>query len=51
MAMENAADTAIGLGRQLNQIRTGQVTSDAGKIIVCTDLEVTYRILELDEAS
>jgi len=37
MAMENAADTAIGLGRQLNQIRTGQVTSDAGKIIVCTD--------------
>jgi len=37
MAMEKAADTAIGLGRQLNQIQTGQVTSDAGKITVCTD--------------
>ncbi len=54
MAMENAADTAIGLGRQLNQIRTGQVTSDAGKIIVCTDskslIESLNSTKQVDEA-
>ena len=54
MAMENAADTAIGLGRQLNRIRTGAVTSDAGKIIVCTDskslIESLNLMKQVDEA-
>ncbi len=54
MAMENAADTAIGLGRQLNQIRTGKVTSDAGRIIVCTDskslIESVNSTKQVDEA-
>jgi hypothetical protein len=52
--MENAADTAIGLGRQLNQIRTGAVTSDAGNIIVCTDsksfIESQNSTKQVDEA-
>jgi hypothetical protein len=52
--MENAADTAIGLGRQLNQIRTGAITSDPGKIIVCTDskslIESLNSTKQVDEA-
>ena len=53
-AMENAADTAIGLGKQLNQIRTGAITSDPGKIIVCTDskslIESLNSTKQVDEA-
>ncbi len=52
--MENAADTAIGLGRQLNQIQTGKVTPNPGKIIVCTDskslLESLNSTKQVDEA-
>jgi hypothetical protein len=37
MALENAVDMAICIGRQLNQIRTGVAGKDPGKIVVCSD--------------
>ena len=36
-AMEDGTDTAICVGRQLNQIKTGVVSECPGKIIVCSD--------------
>jgi len=37
VALENAVDMAICIGRQLNQIRTGVAGKDPGKIVVCSD--------------
>jgi len=51
VALKNAMDTAIGIGRQLRQIQTGRVYEKPAPIHAFTKLSISGRIDQIDKTS